>query len=86
MKAGSMKMHIKHGSIYSFLRSKYPLGYTRNEINTILGIRLTSVCARVNALIEAKWLTEIGEFDKSSRKVDPITGRNNSWLKWNPKN
>jgi hypothetical protein len=55
--------HIESGKrdlhwvkVYAYLGGSYPL--TRSEISQFTGLRLSSVCGRVNELIGAKMLIE----------------------------
>lgn len=59
----SGKAHAQWVRIYVLLRFYFPPGYeqirrTRSELSDYTGIRLSSVCGRVNELIQAGLLTE----------------------------
>jgi len=56
--------------IYKYL--KFTLeGYTRNELSRFLNIPINAVCGRVNELLQAEWIVEIG------KKKDKFTNKQN---------
>lgn len=55
--------------IVKFMRSNYPLVFTRNQISMMTGIRINAVCGRVNQLVKDKYLEEVGKVeDNFTRK------------------
>jgi predicted transcriptional regulator len=62
--------HIESGKrwtqwmkIYRYLYDSWPMRYTRSEISDKTGMRLSSVCGRVNELIKAGMLEEGGRHE-----------------------
>ena len=53
---------------------------TLQELSVILGMKESSVCARLNELREDEWIITNGE-----KKYNPETRKNNSLWKLNPK-
>jgi len=63
--------------IYSFFKNRYPLTYTRNDISRLLNKRINGVTGRINGLIKAHWLVELGKIR------DPLTNKLNMIIQWN---
>ncbi len=63
---GSGKQATQWMKIFAFMEGRRPL--TRSEISEYIGIRMSSVCGRVNELVGARLLMEYG------RRKCEITG------------
>ncbi|MHA2358422.1 MAG: hypothetical protein ACXABK_06620, partial [Candidatus Heimdallarchaeaceae archaeon] len=57
--------------------NRYPLTYTRNDISRLLNKRINGVTGRINGLIKARWIRELGMIR------DPLTKRLNMLIQWN---
>ena len=62
--------------IYDFFKRNYPVDYTRNEISRNLGIKINAVCGRINELIKAEWLEEVG------KRKDTYSKKLNMMIRW----
>jgi hypothetical protein len=63
--AQAYRAHIQSGKqqsqwmkILTFLNNRYPQCYTRSELASMTGMRMSSVCGRVNELMAAKLVEE----------------------------